>query len=82
MWEWLARTSSECSWATLPSRAEKCVAAMCDVSMSVRIGNGASARFWLDNWAPVGILRLYAPAGAICSNLKSRPQEAGSGCSS
>jgi hypothetical protein len=43
------------------SRSEKPVAAMCAASMSVLVGDGASARLWIDNWAPVGPLSLFVP---------------------
>ena len=53
-WEWLARAEPERCWASLPSRTEKPVAAMAAVSMSVVVGDGAAARLWTDDWAPVG----------------------------
>jgi hypothetical protein len=34
---------------------------MAAVSMTVKIGDGASARLWTDNWAPVGQLCHFAP---------------------
>jgi hypothetical protein len=61
-WEWLARTEPERCWVSLPHRKEKCVAAMCAASMSVIVGDGASARLWTDNWLPVGPLCAHAPA--------------------
>jgi hypothetical protein len=35
---------------------------MCEVSLSVVLGDGASAKFWTDSWAVVRPLRHYAPA--------------------
>lgn len=34
---------------------------MCDASMSVIIGDGASPKLWTNNWSAVGPLSLYAP---------------------
>ena len=48
-------------WATLPARAEKNVVAMIDASMTVIIGDGASAKLWTDNWSNVGSLCSFAP---------------------
>lgn len=60
-WEWLSRTARGSCWSSLPSRPEKSVAAMAAVSITVNIGNGASARLWTDSWASVGPLCHYAP---------------------
>ena len=60
-WEWLSRTALETCWARLPFKPEKPVAAMAAISMTVTIGDGASARLWTDSWATVGPLCHYAP---------------------
>ncbi|XP_066320627.1 uncharacterized protein [Miscanthus floridulus] len=60
-WEWLGRTAHDSCWARLPFRSEKSVAVMAAVSMTVNIGDGASARLWTDSWASVGALCHYAP---------------------
>ena len=60
-WEWLGRTAHDSCWARLPFRSEKSVAAMAAVSMTLNIGDGASARLWTDSWASVGALCHYAP---------------------
>jgi hypothetical protein len=60
-WEWLARTEPERCWVSLPHRKEKCVAAMCAASMSMIVGDGASARLWTNNWLPVGPLCAHVP---------------------
>lgn len=60
-WEWLRRSQPERCWARLPCKAERNVEAMCAVSLSVVLGDGGSARMWMDSWAPVGPLRLYVP---------------------
>ena len=60
-WEWLARTSSNAGWASLPHRPEKVVATMAGASMTVSVGNGCSARFWSDSWTTVGALCRFAP---------------------
>lgn len=61
-WEWLSRSELQRCWTSLPSRTEKCVAAMCAASLSVVVGDSASTRLWSDNWAPVGPLYKFAPA--------------------
>jgi len=58
------------------SRSEKPVAAMCAASMSVLVGDGASARLWIDNWAPVGPLSL---SHRCC--LRRSPERVGRGVS-
>ena len=60
-WEWLGRTAHDSCWARLPFRSEKSIAAIAAVSMTVNIGDGASARLWTDSWASVGALCHYAP---------------------
>jgi hypothetical protein len=62
MWEWLRRTNASSAWAPLPSRAEKNTDAMFRVSISVRLGDGASARFWTDSWLPDGPISSFAPS--------------------
>jgi hypothetical protein len=60
-WEWLSRFEPQRCWTSLPTRTEKCVAAMCAASMSVIIGDDASTILWTDSWAPVGPLHQFAP---------------------
>jgi len=60
-WEWLSRTARDTCWARLPFRPEKSVAALAGISMTVTIGDGASARLWADKLASVGPLCHYAP---------------------
>lgn len=60
-WEWLARTSRQVSQASLPHKPEKEVAATASVSMRVTIGEGASARLWIDSWSSIGPLCHFAP---------------------
>ena len=72
-WEWLSRSEPQRCWVSLPSRPERCVAAMSATSMTVTVGDGASTTLWTDNWSSVGPLHLFAPAlfAAIsCSGLK------------
>jgi hypothetical protein len=52
---------SDSTWAALPQRLEKNVASMFQASMTVAIGDGASAKFWTDSWLPIGPLSLTAP---------------------
>jgi len=51
-WEWLRRTQPDSTWAALPQRTEKTVASMFKASVTVAVGDGASARFWTDSWLP------------------------------
>jgi len=44
-WEWLRHMDTSSAWALLPSRAEKNIDAMFRASVSVRLGDDASARF-------------------------------------
>ena len=60
-WEWLGRTAHDSCWARLPFRSEKSIAEMAAVSMTVTIGDGASARLWTDSCASVGALCHYTP---------------------
>lgn len=60
-WEWLRRFNPDTIWASLPSRPEKNVAAMFNSSVTVKVGDGTSARFWKDSWLPDGPLCRTAP---------------------
>lgn len=60
-WEWRRRTDATSAWALLPSRAEKNIEAMSTASISVRLGDGTSARFWTDSWLPDGPISAFAP---------------------
>lgn len=60
-WEWLRRTDGDAFWASLPCKTEKTVAAMFDASVTVQVGDGATARFWYDSWLPEGPLYISAP---------------------
>jgi len=73
-WEWLSRSEPQRCWTSLPSRSEKCVAAMCAACMSVIVGDSASTRLWTDNWAAVGPLHQFALAlyAAVSRSGKKR----------
>lgn len=60
-WEWLARAELGHCWMSLQSRTETLITAMAAVSMSVVVGDGVTARLWIDNWALVGRLWVFAP---------------------
>lgn len=60
-WEWLRRAEPSRCWSSLQARQEKQVAAMAAASISVVLGDGTSARLWMDNWAAVGRLCSFAP---------------------
>jgi hypothetical protein len=47
-------------WQHLPEKAEKIVKSMGQASMSVVIGEGASAKFWLDSWLSSGLISAFA----------------------
>lgn len=47
-WEWLRRTQPDSAWAALPSKVEKNVDHMFRASISIRLGDGATAPFWTD----------------------------------
>ena len=70
-WEWLSRTARDTCWARLPFRPEKSVAALAGISMTVTIGEGASARLWTDSWASVGEPCVTTPLTCM------RPSRAG-----
>ena len=61
-WEWLRHMDTSSAWALLPSRAEKNIDAMFRASVSVRLGDDASARFWMDSWLPDGPVSSFAPS--------------------
>jgi hypothetical protein len=60
-WEWLRRSHPDAVWALLPSRPERKVTCMFQSSVTVHVGDGASARFWTDSWLPDGPLCQSAP---------------------
>lgn len=49
-WQWLGRTAPDSCWAKLSVKPERHVADMALISMSVVLGDGRSARFWMDSW--------------------------------
>jgi hypothetical protein len=49
-WECLARTDPSRMWTALPSKEEKVVRAMFNLSTSVIVGNGHRTWFWLNRW--------------------------------
>jgi hypothetical protein len=44
-WEWLRRSNPNAAWTSLPSKTERPVAVMFQASVSVRLGDDASALF-------------------------------------
>ena len=60
-WEWQRRQPDAPAWARLPSKESKVVLAMYDASVSVVLGDGASAKFWTDRWLPEGRVQSFAP---------------------
>lgn len=60
-WEWLRRSTPGAVWASLASRPERIVVSMFQSSVTVTVGDGASAYFWLDSWLPAGPLCRTAP---------------------
>lgn len=60
-WEWLRRTRPDSPWALLPASVEKRVSSIFRSSVVVVVGDGASTRFWTDNWLPVGPISSFAP---------------------
>lgn len=67
-WEWLRRTQPDSTWAALPHKTEKNIMAMFRASVTMAVGDGASALFWTDSWLPSRPLSESAP------NLR-HPQE-------
>lgn len=60
-WEWLWRTRPEAPWAQLPSKPERLVDSMFRTSVTVHVGDGATARFWTDAWLPARAICSFAP---------------------
>jgi hypothetical protein len=60
-WEWLRCTNSASAWALLPSRTERCVQTMFQASVTVRLGDGALGKFWIDSWLPEGPISAFVP---------------------
>lgn len=58
-WEWLRRSNPNAAWTSLPSKTERSVAAMFQASVSVRLGDGASALFWMDSWFHQGPIKSF-----------------------
>jgi hypothetical protein len=49
-WEWLSRTDPDKMWAVIPTKQERVLHSMFDVSVTVELGNSTQARFWTDHW--------------------------------
>jgi hypothetical protein len=60
-WEWQKRAPDAPPWTRLPSKPEKMVDAMFSCAVHVELGDGASARFWIDAWLPAGQIKSFAP---------------------
>ena len=69
-WEWLRRTRPDSAWALLPATAEHCVAHMFNAATSIILGDGATARFWTDDWLPAGPICHWAPV--VFASVPSR----------
>lgn len=61
-WEWLRCTDSSRAWSSLPAKAKKCMTAMFNASVSIRLGDGNYALFWSDRW-------LQAPLSSLAPSL-------------
>ena len=55
------KTDGSRPWASLPDKSEGLVDAMFQVSVSVEIGNGQRALFWLDRWLQGKSISELAP---------------------
>lgn len=55
-WEWIRRTQPDTVWEHLPSRPERAIDQMFRASVTVQVGDGAAARFWMDSWLPAGAI--------------------------
>lgn len=73
-WEWLRRSKLDAVWSGLPSSPERVVQQMFQASVTVLIGDGASALFWIDSWLPNGPICRLAPNlyKAIASRRRRR----------
>lgn len=60
-WEWKRRTQPDAVWEGLPSRPERRVEQMFRASVTVAVGDGASALFWTDSWRPDGPISSSSP---------------------
>jgi len=60
-WLWFKKTDGSRPWASLPDKSEGLVDAMFQVSVSVEIGNGQRALFWLDRWLQGKSISELAP---------------------
>jgi len=60
-WEWLRRSQPDAVWSLLPSKPERKVDHMFQASVSVQVGDGASACFWTDSWLSNGPICRSAP---------------------
>jgi hypothetical protein len=49
-WEWIAPTHPERLWVPLVSQVERIIQSMFLVSVTVEVGDGTKALFWLDRW--------------------------------
>ena len=73
-WPWMKWDEHPRPWHSLPDTTEKAVSAMFNAASAILLGDGASARFWTDNWLSGGS-SIAATAPALFSFVKD------SGCS-
>ena len=73
-WEWLRRSQPDAVWSLLPSKPERKVDHMFRASVSVQVGDGASACFWTDSWLSNGPICRSAPNlfRAVASRRRNR----------
>ncbi|GJN11283.1 hypothetical protein PR202_ga29462 [Eleusine coracana subsp. coracana] len=61
LWQWLRRTDSSRTWASLPAQIDPVVQQLFDISVTVDIGDGAKTLFWLDHWIHGKCIQQLAP---------------------
>jgi hypothetical protein len=73
-WEWWRRTDPSKCWVDFPAPMEASLVDMWDASVTVTLGDGNTALFWLDNWLPEGPIKLLAPHlfRAVGTRVKKR----------
>ena len=59
-WLWL-RSSPDSSWAALPSSPDLALEGFFAASTIMKVGNGDTARFWVDRWLDGQSVRAIAP---------------------
>jgi hypothetical protein len=60
-WLWLARVDSDKTWSEYAFRVDRSCKEFFDASVTVQVGDGSRALFWMDRWLRGCSIRQLAP---------------------